>query len=70
MPAWGALLPDSIIWDLVTYIGKLSNEPNPEWGRTFSNPRCLQKVEQVPAEQVTSSDPWSSTKTFSSGQKP
>ena len=30
MPAWGALLPDSVIWDLVTYIGKLSNEPNPE----------------------------------------
>jgi len=70
MPAWGALLPDSVIWDLVTYIGKLSNDPNPEWGRTFSKSPLSPKVEQVPAEQVTSSDPWSSTKTFSSGQKP
>jgi len=70
MPAWGALLPDSVIWDLVTYIGKLSNEPNPEWGRTFSKSPLSPKVEQVPAEQVTTSDPWSSTKSFSSGQKP
>ena len=35
MPAWGAVLPDAIIWDLVTCIGKLSNEPNRQWGRTF-----------------------------------
>ena len=70
MPAWGALLPDSVIWDLVTYIGKLSNEPNPEWGRTFSKSPLSPNVEQVPAEQVTTSDPWSSTKSFSSGQKP
>jgi cytochrome c oxidase cbb3-type subunit 3 len=70
MPAWGALLPDPVIWDLVTYIGKLSNEPNPEWGRTFSKSPLSPKVEQVPAEQVTTSDPWSSTKSFSSGQKP
>lgn len=70
MPAWGALLPDPVIWDLVTYIGKLSNESNPEWGRTFSKSPLSPKVEQVPAEQVTTSDPWSSTKSFSSGQKP
>jgi cytochrome c oxidase cbb3-type subunit III len=70
MPAWGAVLPDSIIWDLVTYIGKLSSEPNPEWGRTFSKSPLSPKLEQVPAEQVTTTDPWSSTKSFSSGQKP
>ena len=70
MPAWGAVLPESVIWDLVTYIGKLSNEPNPEWGRTFSKSPLSPKVEQVPVEQVTTSDPWSSTKSFSSGQKP
>jgi cytochrome c oxidase cbb3-type subunit III len=70
MPTWGAVLPDSVIWDLVTYIGKLSNEPNPEWGRTFSKSPLSPKVEQVPVEQVTTSDPWSSTKNFSSGQKP
>jgi cytochrome c oxidase cbb3-type subunit III len=70
MPAWGAMLPESVIWDLVTYVSKLSNEPNPEWGRTFSQSPLSPKVEQVPTEQVTSSDPWSSTKNFSSGQKP
>jgi cytochrome c oxidase cbb3-type subunit 3 len=70
MPAWGAVLPDSVIWDLVTYIGKLSNEPNPEWGRTFSKSPLSPKVEQVPVEQVTTSDPWSVTKAFSFGQKP
>ena len=58
MPAWGAMLPESVIWDLVTYVSKLSNEP------------LSPKVEQVPTEQVTTSDPWSSTKNFSSGQKP
>jgi cytochrome c oxidase cbb3-type subunit 3 len=70
MPAWGAVLPDSVIWDLVTYIGKLSNEPSPEWGRTFSKSPLSPKLEQVPVEQVTTSDPWSSTKSFSMGQKP
>jgi cytochrome c oxidase cbb3-type subunit 3 len=70
MPAWGAVLPDPVIWDLVTYIGKLSNEPTPEWGRTFSKSPLSPQVEQVPVEQVTTSDPWSSTKSFSFGQKP
>jgi cytochrome c oxidase cbb3-type subunit 3 len=70
MPAWGPVLPDSVIWDLVTYIGKLSNEPNPEWGRTFSQAPLSPKVEQVPSEQVTTSDPWSRTKNFGLGQKP
>jgi cytochrome c oxidase cbb3-type subunit 3 len=70
MPAWGAVLPDAVIWDLVTYIGKLSNEPNPEWGRTFSASPLSPKVEQIPSEIATTTDPWSSTTTFKSGQKP
>ena len=70
MPAWGAVLPDSVIWDLVTYIGKLSNEPTPQWGRTFSADPLSPQVEQVPTEQVSTSDPWSGTKKFSFGQKP
>ena len=40
MPAWGGVLPDTIIWDLVTYIGNLSNEPDTQWGTTVSlNPQ-------------------------------
>lgn len=70
MPAWGSVLPDSVIWDLVTYIGKISNEPTPEWGRTFSQSPPSPQKEQVPAEMVTTSDPWSSTRSFGFGQKP
>lgn len=64
MPACGAVLPDAVIWDLVTYIGKLSNDPN---RRTFAQ---SPHVEQLPAQQVTTSDPWSGTRKFSFGQKP
>jgi cytochrome c oxidase cbb3-type subunit III len=70
MPAWGAVLPDAVIWDLVTYIGKLSTEPNRQWGRTFAQSPLSPDVEQLPSQQVTTSDPWSGTRKFSSGQKP
>lgn len=70
MPAWGAVLPDSVIWDLVTYIGKISNEPNPEWGRTFSASPLSPKVEQVPSGEIMTSDPWAHTEAFKFGQKP
>jgi len=70
MPAWGAALPDSVIWDLVTYIGYLSNEPTPEWGRTFSQSPLSPRVQQVPSELITTANPWSRTQDFSSGQKP
>jgi cytochrome c oxidase cbb3-type subunit 3 len=70
MPAWGATLPDSIIWDLVTYIGHLSNEPSTEWGRTFSRDPLSPQVEQVPSEHIQTFDPWAHTKKFGMGQKP
>jgi cytochrome c oxidase cbb3-type subunit 3 len=70
MPAWGSLLPDTVIWDLVTYIGKISNEPTPEWGRTFSASPLSPAHEQVGSESTTTDDPWSQTKSFNMGQKP
>ena len=70
MPAWGAVLPDAVIWDLVTYIGKISNEPAPEWGRTFARSPLSPNIEQVPTEQVMTTEPWANTKNFTSGQKP
>lgn len=70
MPAWGAVLPDSVIWDLVNYIGSLSNEPNTEWGRTVSLKPLSPSIEQVPVEQVTTDKPWSQTEPFKFGQKP
>ena len=70
MPAWGSVLPDGVIWDLVTYIGKISNEPKPEWGRTFSANPLSPTREQVGSEITTTTEPWSYTKNFNMGQKP
>jgi cytochrome c oxidase cbb3-type subunit 3 len=70
MPAWGAVLPDTVIWDLVTYIGKISNEPNREWGRTFAASPLSPQIEQVPSEQIVTTEPWSYTGPFKLGQKP
>jgi cytochrome c oxidase cbb3-type subunit III len=70
MPAWGAALPDAVIWDLVTYISKISNEPATEWGRTFSAEPLSPHIEQVPSQQITTTEPWSQTRNFSFGQGP
>jgi cytochrome c oxidase cbb3-type subunit 3 len=68
MPAWGSVLPDSTIWELVTYIQSISNEPNPEWGVTTSAESP--KIQQAPAEFVKTPKPWSHTQPFGNGQKP
>jgi cytochrome c oxidase cbb3-type subunit 3 len=68
MPAWGASLPDEVVWDLVSYIGQISKDPNPQWGTTISADSPT--IEQVPAEFQTTTTPWSYTQPFSHGQKP
>jgi len=69
MPAWGAMLPDSIIWDLVAYIRNLGRQPKQQqWGETVSAQQP--RIEQVPAEYFQSANPWSQTEAFSHGQKP
>ncbi len=68
MPAWGTLLPSSVVWDLVAYIKSISNAPNPQWGTTTSLDAF--DIEQVPAEFQSTSDPWKYTEPFSFGQKP
>lgn len=68
MPAWGYLLPDSTIWDLVAYIHSLSNAPSPTWGTTTSPDGF--DIEQVPAEKIQTADPWAHTEKFSYGKKP
>lgn len=68
MPAWGAMLPDNIIWDIVAYVRNISKEPLQTWGRTVS--KDSPQLEQVPAEYLATTDPWSATKSFSNGQKP
>jgi cytochrome c oxidase cbb3-type subunit 3 len=69
MPAWGTMLPDRIIWELVSYIKSIS-EPTTSFGKTYSrNPQSPER-EQVPAGQITTTTPWRFTEPFRNGQKP
>jgi cytochrome c oxidase cbb3-type subunit 3 len=69
MPAWGSILPEEVVWDLVAYIGNLSDEPKTrEWGTTIS--RSAQTIEQVPAEFQATAKPWGYTNSTNRGQKP
>jgi len=68
MPAWGTVLPNEIIWDLVAYIKELSEAPSSEWGSTIS--QSSPDAEQVPLELNSSPHPWQYTEKFSKGQKP
>ncbi len=68
MPAWGGMLPDRVIWDLVAYIESISKEPTAPWGRTTSADGFT--IEQVPAEFITTAEPWRYTTPFSYGQAP
>lgn len=69
MPAWGAVLPEEIVWDLVAYVLSISSEPaSPSWGVTVA--AGSPDIEQVPAELQASARPWDRTQKFSNGQKP
>jgi cytochrome c oxidase cbb3-type subunit III len=67
MPAWGTLLPETVIWDMVAYIRSISAAPGETWGSTTS--RETYEIEQVPSDAPTP-DPWKYTQPFSFGQKP
>ena len=68
MPAWGGMLPDEAIWDIVAYVQSLSKDMTPSWGKTTSLNAF--KLEQVPAEYMKTDTPWKYTEPFSFGQKP
>lgn len=68
MPAWGTVLPDNILWDLVAYVRTISKAPTTEWGQTFS--QDSPKIEQVPAEFQSTPNPWQYTQPFMKGQQP
>lgn len=58
MPAFGAMLPDRTVWELVAYIQSISEKPGPQFGTTTSlNPQSPAK-EQVPAGQIQTTTPW------------
>ena len=68
MPAWGGVLPEAVIWNLVSYVEQISQAPVTEWGTAIS-PQSP-SIEQVPAEYLKTTDPWAYTEPFSHGQKP
>jgi cytochrome c oxidase cbb3-type subunit 3 len=58
MPAFGAMLPDRTIWELVAYIRSISEKPPATFGATTSaNPH----TEQVPAGKIDTATPWKFT---------
>lgn len=70
MPAWGSILPDSVIWDLVSYIKSISTPPKQQWGTTVSPAAGQPAIEQMPAEFKDTTQPWNYTEKFSKGHKP
>lgn len=68
MPAWGSVLPNDTIWDLVAYIRNLAKGPQAEWGQTVSVNSPA--IEQVPVEHSQTPEPWQQTEPFKKGQKP
>ncbi len=70
MPAWSESLPETVIWDLVSYIGSISDAPGNGWGTTVSPSANLPRIEQVPAEFNQTARPWQATRPFSAGRAP
>jgi cytochrome c oxidase cbb3-type subunit 3 len=68
MPAFGGMLPDQVIWDLVAYVRAISRDETGEWGKTTKLDGYT--IEQVPAQYLDTIDPWSRTIPFSYGQPP
>ena len=70
MPAWGPMLPDNVVWDLVAYVLSISQAPESPFGITTSLQPPSPEIEQVPAEFAQTATPWQQTKPFSNGQNP
>ena len=70
MPAWGAVLPDRVIWELVSYIQSISEKPSGQFGKTTSAQPPSPNIEQVPPEKMQTPQPWNFTEPFSKGQRP
>jgi cytochrome c oxidase cbb3-type subunit 3 len=61
MPAFGAMLPDRTIWELVAYVQSIAQKPGPTFGSTTSlNPRSPD-TEQIPAGRMDTVRPWDYT---------
>ena len=71
MPAFGAMLPDRTVWELVAYIQSISKKPGPQFGDTTSANPQSPNTEQVPAGQMQTTTPWRYTEPVpKNGEKP
>lgn len=70
MPAWGSVIPDQTIWELVSYIQSITHPKGNAFGRTISRSPEQPDIEQTPAEFQSAVDPWSYTEPFANGQAP
>jgi cytochrome c oxidase cbb3-type subunit 3 len=61
MPAFGAMLPDRTIWELVSYIQSISQDPTKTFGATTSLHPQSPDYEQIPAGKMQSATPWKFT---------
>jgi cytochrome c oxidase cbb3-type subunit 3 len=71
MPAFGAMLPDRTVWELVAYVKSISEKPGPTFGKTTSLTPPAQPIEQISANKVHSATPWQFTEPMPpKGEKP
>jgi hypothetical protein len=61
MPAFGAMLPDRTIWELVAYIQSISEKQSGQFGTTTSASPQSPAIEQVPAGKMDTITPWKFT---------
>jgi cytochrome c oxidase cbb3-type subunit III len=70
MPSFGAMLPDRVVWELVSYIESIAEKPNGKFGKTVNPNIDEPSVEQISQNQIRTVNPWGYTEPFHNGQKP
>ncbi len=67
MPAFGAMLPDRTLWELVAYIQSIAEKPGGKFGATTSLVPQSPSLEQVPAGRNQTATPWQFTEPMPRG---
>ena len=70
MPAFGTLLPERTIWELVSYIQSITEKPSGQFGKTISLDPPSPDRQQVSANRLQTPTPWRYTEPMSWGQRP
>lgn len=70
MPAFGQVLPEQTLWELVAYVQSISQDPSKTFGTTLSLQPQSPAIEQVPADKIQTAHPWDYTEAFHNGQQP